>query len=69
MNMSGERQFVKEDVVLHQAPNITVGKVEAKVMYSSNKTSEWLDQKYEAEREEKIILAMKKGNKFQRTIR
>lgn len=60
-NMSGERQFAKVDALLHRAPNITVGKVEAKVMYSSNRTSEWLDQKSAAEREEKIISAMKKG--------
>ena len=44
-NISGERAFGRVDAALNRAPSATVDKVEAKTMYSANKTSSWLSGK------------------------
>nr|XP_054771218.1 uncharacterized protein LOC129279140 [Lytechinus pictus] len=60
-NISGERQFGRADAMLHRAPNISVGKVESKLMFSSNDTASWLQKFPVDERENKIMNAMKMG--------
>ena len=60
-NISGERQFAKADSLLNKARNISVAKLESKLMFSANNTSDWLQSKSVDERKEKILLAMRKG--------
>ncbi|XP_041465494.1 uncharacterized protein LOC121416104 [Lytechinus variegatus] len=65
-NISGERQFAKADSLLHRAPNISVGKMEAKVMFSSNDTRDWLECKSAEEKKKTITSAMKKGKEVRK---
>ena len=61
-NISGERQFGKVDYVIRKAPNITVGKLEAKVMFSSNDTASWLADQPAEKKQEHIKNAIRKGS-------
>ena len=36
--MSRERNFARFDSALHKAPNVSVGKIEGKLVYDNNKT-------------------------------
>ena len=45
----------------NKAPNISVGKMESRIMFSSNNTKEWLERKSAMEKEKTIMSAMKKG--------
>ena len=48
--MSGERVFGRVDSMLRKAPNVSTDKIESKVMFQSNNTSQWLMKKDDSER-------------------
>lgn len=60
-NMSGERIFGRVDSTLKRAPNMTSEKVESRIMFSANKTTDWLSGKAAADRVRIIQQARSKG--------
>ena len=61
MNVSGDRVFGHVDAALKRAPNVPVEKLEAKVMFSSNKTADWLAFKSPTDRYEAVSTARTRG--------
>ncbi|XP_063956979.1 uncharacterized protein LOC129262428 [Lytechinus pictus] len=60
-NISGERNFARVDSHLHHARNISVGKLESKVMFKCNDTATWLKSQSEERRKRLVGSAIKAG--------
>ena len=60
-NISGERNIARLDAHLHRAPNISVGKIESKVMFRSKSTREWWQNRPDSERKRCINSAISDG--------
>ncbi|XP_033102641.1 uncharacterized protein LOC117105571 [Anneissia japonica] len=56
-NISGERVFGLLDHYVRRAPNASLSYIESKIVYKSNKTSDWLAKKSVDEREELLSKA------------
>ena len=63
-NISGERMFAMVDAQLQKATNQSTAKVEAKVMFRANKTTDWLQQQDQHSRHHRITLAMKDARRL-----
>ena len=68
-NTISERDFAQLDRLLREKPNATTMSLEAMIMFSNNKTSEWLKLKSEEEKETLFKQAREKGPKFRRAFR
>ena len=53
-NISGKRNFVVVDSILHKAPNVSIAKAEAKVMFKVNKTHQWMEKKRQKKNERQL---------------
>ena len=56
-NISGERVFGKLDFNLKKAPNAKIDYLESKIIYAENRTSQWIMQKSEKEKDALIAVA------------
>lgn len=58
-NIISERDFAKLDTLIRQKPSATLLALEAHIMFTNNKTSHWLSQKSEEEKEKLMAVAHK----------
>ena len=63
-NISGERKMGMVDSLCRRCGNMTFDKMEARLMFKSNKTGPWLEQKSNQEVEMRVAAARREGRKL-----
>ena len=68
-NTISERDYAKLDLLLHEKPNATTLSLEALILFSNNKTANWLQEKSPTEREALLQKARVCANDFRKLYR